>query len=274
MRAAGRRVRTLVRAAGQLASRRRASPGGVVLAYHDVAAPGERTAGYTVDASLLSRHVAVLRRLGLEVVELRQLVDALVAGRPTHRMAAITFDDALVGVVRYAAPVLASDSTPATVFAVTSALGASPPWWPGSARTMTAAELSLVGELGLDVGAHTRTHASLPALDAARLADELEGCRRDLAELVPAPLGVLAYPFGHHDPVVRAAAAAAGFSAAFTFLNGRVSPDLDRFRLPRLTMGADVSPARLALWLGRRASGWTEHQAAVVLEGGPASGLA
>ena len=37
---------------------------------------------------------------------------------------------------------------------------------------------------------------------------------------------LLAYPSGHHDARVRAHAAAAGYRAGFTFLNGRVLPDL------------------------------------------------
>jgi hypothetical protein len=73
---------------------------------------------------------------------------------------------------------------------------------------------------------------------------------------------------------VRDAAAAAGYRAAVTFLNGRVSDGVDPFRIPRFAMRADLDPTRLALWLARPLDSWGAHQADVVLDGGPAAPLA
>ena len=117
-----------------------------------------------------------------------------------------------------------------------------------------------VHSLGLTLGGHTRTHASLPSLTSSERADELSGCRADLERLTGSSVDLLAYPSGHHDSAVRAATRDAGFRAAFTFLNGRVGGGDDAYRLPRLTMGAHMTPHRLAYHLTRSARSWPDHQ--------------
>ena len=135
-----------------------------------------------------------------------------------------------------------------------------PPWWPAARRTMTTGELIRVHSRGLTLGGHTRTHASLPSLAPSDLADELAGCRADLERLTGSRVDLLAFPSGHHDSRVRAATRDAGFQAAFTFLNGRVSGGDDIYRLPRLTMGAHMTSRRLAYHLTRSARSWPDHQ--------------
>lgn len=233
-----------------------------MLAYHDVVA--SPATGFSVTAAALRAHIRLLRALGMRIVALRELHDRVLDGRSTDGLAVLTFDDGLVGVHRHALPVLTEEAVPATVFAVSSAWGAEPPWWPGSARTLTGDELRDVLVAGVGVEAHTRTHPSLPGLDDARLERELRGCRDELETLCGAPVRALAYPGGHHDPRVRSAARAAGFTTGFTFLNGRLVGTEDPFRLPRLTMTAASSRARLAYHLARPAGSWPDHQSNAV----------
>lgn len=251
-------------AIGRLVTRRRAAPGAVVLGYHDVSADadGEAADGYTVSAARLDAHLRLVARLGLRFVSVTDLVERLEAGADTDGLAVVTFDDALDGVHRHGLDVLERHGAPAVVYTVSDRLGAPAPWWPAVSPVMSTAQLREVVAAGHDVGSHTRTHGSLPAIAAepAQLRDELAGSRAALADLVDQPVDTLAYPSGHHDPVVRAAADAAGFRAAFTFLNGRVVGTEDRFRLPRLTMGAHLDGPRLAYHLLRAATSWPDHQ--------------
>lgn len=265
---AGRAI-TYARAGLGLARRRDAAAGAVVLGYHDVVGTRAEAGGWNIDAATLRGHLRLLRRLGLEIVALDRLVEALAAGEPVDRLAAVTFDDALVGVHRHALPVLLDEGAPATVFVVSGHLGGDPPWWPGAARTMTPVELAEVVAAGLTVGAHTRTHPSLPGLGPEELVEELGRCRSELTASTGQPVTTLAYPYGHHDPAVRRAAAAAGFRAGLTFLNGRITGAEDRFRLPRFAVRAELRAPRLALWLGRPAASWGDHQADAVGHGGP-----
>lgn len=246
-------------AATRLATGQGAAPGGVVLAYHDVGPPGSGS-GWSVGVDLLEAHLQVLEDVGLVVVDLDVLVRRLLAGEPVDHLAGVSFDDALVGVHDHALPMLAARKVPATVFVVSGGRGQAPAWWPGARRTMTATEIARARDAGLTIGAHTRTHPSLPDLSADDLAQELSGCRAELEELTGSVVDLLAYPSGHHDACVRQAARRAGFRAGFTFLNGRIRSTDDPLRLPRLTMGAHLSPARLRYHLLRPARSWPDHQ--------------
>jgi peptidoglycan/xylan/chitin deacetylase (PgdA/CDA1 family) len=203
----------------------------------------------------LREHLAAARQWGLRFVDLAELVSVILAGHDADGLAAIVFDDSLVGVHRHAMPILTELGLPATVFAVTGALGSSPQWWDGAARVMTSAELSETAEGGFRIASHSRTHPSLPQLPLEELRQELVGSRRELEDLISAEVDLFAYPFGHYDPRVREEVALAGYRAAFSFVNGRVVAGLDPFALPRLGMWKQ-SRRRLAYHLARSARSW------------------
>jgi peptidoglycan/xylan/chitin deacetylase (PgdA/CDA1 family) len=193
-------------------------------------------------------------------VPLVELSERARARRPLDGLVAVTFDDALAGVARHALPVLHDLGLPATLFTVSTMWGRTPPWWPGSGPTMTRTELVEAAAHGMTLAAHTRTHASLPRLPAAALREEVAGSRAELEDLAGVPVRQFAYPFGHHDPAVRDAVREAGYAAAYTFLNGRVTGVEDPLRLPRLTMGRHHTPTRLAYHLARGPGSWPDHQ--------------
>ena len=245
---------------------RRAAPGAVILAYHDVVdAPTDEP--WSVPADDFAGHLEVLVRLGLRIVDLRTIVELHSSGRPVDGLAAITFDDALLGVHEHALPILRRAGAPATIFVVSDHLGAEPPWWPAAPRTMTAAELGDATEAGIRIASHTRTHRSLLSIDDDALRSELAGSRDRLAALTTEPVDLFAYPSGHHDPRVRRVVGESGYVAGFTFLNGRILGGEDPLRLPRLTMGRHLGPTRLAYQLRRDPESWPDHQLDVVAAG-------
>ena len=110
-----------------------------------------------------------------------------------------------------------------------------------SHRTVTTAELAgLAADPLIEVGGHTRTHASLGALPpAGQLAEMVDG-RDRVGDRIGRPVTSLAYPFGR-DPDVTATtvtlAREAGFRAAFTTDQGRASTRSERLALPRVYVG-------------------------------------
>lgn len=239
-----------------LAGRPVTTPGAVVLCYHDIGDdPANQTQYYMTPGQLRSQ-LRWAVEWGLRFVDLPELVEALVTGRSLDGLAAIAFDDGLVGVHRHAVPVLTELGLPATVFAVSDALGASPPWWKGADRMMTRAELLEVGQAGLRIASHSRTHPRLPRLDTAALRREVAGSRTALEDLAGTPVDLLAYPFGDTDARVEELAAEVGYRAGFSFQNGRVTVGSAPYRLPRLNMWKGQRRARLAYHLARPPSSW------------------
>lgn len=117
-------------------------------------------------------------------------------------------------------------------------------------RGSTRAELRAAADEVLQIGAHTRSHPSLPTCSPGDLADELAGPRRELEELLGSPVKHFCYPFGDVDRRVANATRDAGYETAVTMQPGGVGSATDRFRLPRLYVGdwdADEFVRRLGL---------------------------
>jgi peptidoglycan/xylan/chitin deacetylase (PgdA/CDA1 family) len=259
-----RRARPVAAAAWSALTGRPAAPGAVVLAYHDVLPDDAAGFDYAVPLRRFRAHLEVVARCGLRVVSVSELAGRLASGLDVGGHVALAFDDALVGVHHHALPALAERGWPATLHPVVDRLGVDPPWWPGSRRTMTRSELAEALGNGVEVAAHGATHACLPCATDGQLTEELRRARDVLGDLAGRPPAVLAYPYGHHDRRVRGAARQEGFTTGWTFLNGRVGPGSDHWRLPRLTMHAGVGRARLAHQLARLADQWPDSSAAQV----------
>lgn len=99
-------------------------------------------------------------------------------------------------------------------------------------------ELRAAEDEGVAIGSHTRRHSSLSGAGAERLSDELRGSLVDLRQRLQEALPILAYPHGRNDAGARAAAAAAGYRAAYSTAPGRNSPGTDPYRLRRISVKA------------------------------------
>jgi peptidoglycan/xylan/chitin deacetylase (PgdA/CDA1 family) len=230
--------------------------GAAVLCYHDVGTDPGNTTDYYLSPVQLRAQLEAISDWGFTFVSFREIGDRLERGESLDGLVSVTFDDALVGVRDHALEILSDLGIPATVFVVTEVQGVDPPFWPGAARTLDAAELRLLAGTGVQLGSHTVTHASLPDIDDDALRHELARSRDDLEALTGSPCDLLAYPFGHQDARVRHAAEEAGFRAACTFTFGRVTPATDRFAIPRFCMGPQHHRARLAYQLARPSWAW------------------
>ncbi len=231
--------------------------GAAVLCYHDIGTDRANTTDYYVSPERLRSHLEWIRSWGQTFVPLAEIVDRLLAGRDLDGLVAVTFDDALLGVQEYAAPILHTLGVPATVFAVTDVLGVAPPFWPGAQRTLSRAELAALADSGLiALGSHTESHASLPDIAPEDRARELDASRTAMEPLTSGPVDLLAYPSGHHDDDTEVAAAAAGYRGAFTFSFGRVTAATNPFAIPRFCISPAHNKFRLVRQLGRPPTAW------------------
>lgn len=217
-----------------------------VLTYHSLDPSGSPV---SVSPEAFRRHVDWLAGAGPRVVGLGDLV-----ADPTGPDAvALTFDDAFESFEAVALPALVGAGLPATLFVVTDHVGTDNAW--GGVRTPGIPVLPLMdwdglgraAEAGIELGAHTRTHPHLPALDAGALADELEGSADALRARTGHRPRAFAYPFGAVDDTTVAAAARV-FDRAVTTDLRLLGPSEDPHRIPRLDMYYFRDPGRLEAW--------------------------
>jgi peptidoglycan/xylan/chitin deacetylase (PgdA/CDA1 family) len=73
-----------------------------------------------------------------------------------------------------------------------------------------------LSERGIEFGAHTRTHCSLPDVADETVAAEVESSRVELEQALGTPVRTFAYPYGRVDDRALAAVERAGFASACT----------------------------------------------------------
>lgn len=122
-----------------------------------------------------------------------------------------------------------------------------------SHRAVTPEELLALndGEL-IDIGAHTQTHPLLPQQPAEEQAREIVDGKRQLEDMLDAPVELFSYPFGANDETTVAAARGAGFSVAVTTEPETASARTEPLRIPRFDVknwSGEEFERRLTHWL-------------------------
>jgi peptidoglycan/xylan/chitin deacetylase (PgdA/CDA1 family) len=229
------------------------SEGAIVLMYHRLGhARNAWEARYAITPERFEAHMTALARAGRHAVSLDAFTRWLDGAESLPEGAvAITFDDGFRSVRELALPILVRLRWPFAVFLVSDLVGGEDDWTRASNPDGVAYPLLNADEIrdmqrsGVAFHSHTCSHPSLPDLDDARLAHELEQSRNALAELVGRPIDYLAYPFGHLDDRVVSAARRAGYRAAFSTQPGFNRRNVDRFRIRRIDVYGTDTPAML-----------------------------
>lgn len=212
----------------------------IIVAFHRVK-DTPRPDPLTVSIPVFERYCRFFKD-HFNVVPLRKLVGHLERGRKLNRELAITFDDGYLDNFENAAPVLERYSLPATFFIVTRWMGSSVvPWWDTAEGVqhpwMDWNHVRSLHQRGFEVGAHTRTHADLGALDGTDAEQEILGARRDLEWALNAPVDLFAYPYGKRENLAepnRELIKRAGFRCCCSCFGGAIASGADPFRLCRV----------------------------------------
>jgi peptidoglycan/xylan/chitin deacetylase (PgdA/CDA1 family) len=229
------------------------SSGVIVLMYHRVgSARNAWEARYAIPRERFEAHMLALAGRGLYPISLEALSDWLENGTSLAAGAfVLTFDDGFRDVRENALPVLERLRWPFTVFLVSDLVGAEDVWTRASNPDGTTYPLLNAEEIldmqrrGVGFHSHTCSHESLPALDDDRLSRELVESRAALKRLLGREVDYLAYPYGHVDERVAAAARSAGYRAAFSTQPGFNRRDVDRFRIRRIDVYGTDTPSML-----------------------------
>jgi peptidoglycan/xylan/chitin deacetylase (PgdA/CDA1 family) len=219
----------------------------LVLCYHSVSEEWEHALSVTPAA--FREQVTSLAAAGVPPVS----AEALARGE--RRGLHVTFDDAYKDVLAVL-PLLAELGLPTTIFVSTAfadegrplavrELAADAAAHPGLLATMSWDELRAVAEQGIEVGAHTVSHAHLTQLTDAELERELVDSKQRIEDQLGRPARLLAYTYGEHDGRVQDAVRRAGYAAAFAQWPG--SSIRNPFALPRVSFYRGESLRRVTL---------------------------
>ncbi len=225
----------------------------LVLMYHNIGDPlGASEMRYCMPPKRFAAQMRALSDRGYRAVPIDALVDWLEGGTPLRQGDfVLTFDDGFRGVLTHAVPILRQLQWPFSIFLVTDLLGRTDEWnrrrdtAHERHRLLSAEEVLNMHKRGCTFHSHTRTHPSLPQLSDENLAYELADSRRTLSDIVGHDVHFVAYPYGHLDERIEAAARAAGYRAGFSVQPGFNRADVNRFRIRRLDVFGTDTPRML-----------------------------
>jgi peptidoglycan/xylan/chitin deacetylase (PgdA/CDA1 family) len=255
-----------VRSTVERAEWARLTSGTTVLLYHGFSEDGATGSRWIVPVRRFAAQLAWLRRRGFVPLEMDEWLRLRAAHQlPPARSFVVTMDDGYEDTQRLALPILRRSGVTGAVFLITGLVGRSNGWDddpPLAGRPLFGwPEARAMERDGITIGAHSRTHRSLPGLSAAEISDEVAGSRDDLERELGHPVTSFAYPYGDLDPEALAAVRRAGFTAAFGTRPGACSPAESDFALRRVTVYGTDSLLRFALVMWSGDSRWIRRLA-------------
>ena len=191
----------------------RLAHGPVILMYHALGAAGENAGRYITPRATFERQLRWLKSRGYHLFSLRQLIAARAEGLAPPRAVVLTFDDGY----RDNVDTLLARGAPATVFVVTSAVGAVNGWDAEGALRGRALfgwdEARDLARHGVEIGGHSRAHVPLSDAGSPLLEEEVRGSLGDLRRELGPGIFTFAYPHGRFDDRTMTAVASARSAA-------------------------------------------------------------
>ena len=225
----------------------------MVLFYHRVA--DEYPNDWTISRQQFGQQIAWLQE-NVDLVSLEEAQSRIHSGHNDRPCVSITFDDGYAENCQHALPLLIKWRIPCTYFVtVQNCFDGTPfPHDVAAGQPLapnTLEQLKALSGSGVEIGAHTRTHADLGQLhDPAKLTDEIVTAGEELQLAIGAPVRYFAFPFGMRENLNSEAfhlAHEAGYEAVCSAYGGYNFPGNDSFHLQRFH--ADPELIRLKNWV-------------------------
>ena len=266
-----------------------------ILLYHSIAESATPNyQAWCVHPDTFDAHLQVVAELGFTPMTVSEFTDARATGVLPSRPCLITFDDGRADFTQFAMPALRRHAVSATVYVVASHVDGTSSWLPmveeRSQPMMSWSDLRSLGDVGIEVGAHSMSHVELDVVRPSRRRREIAQSRSLLRDRLDAEVRSFAYPYGYHSAQVVAEVRAAGFESACAVKDRWSHSDDDPFALSRLfvwdTTTADGlrkmltsppsgppkdSPTARVLRVGWRGTRWARHRARRVFSPGAAA---
>lgn len=225
----------------------------IVLFYHRVAE--DQANSWTCSPEMFARQVHWLRQR-FDMVSLAEAQRRIRAGFNERACVSITFDDGYAENCRFALPFLVRQQVPCTYFVATRHVFEGLPFPHDVAQgnrfpPNTLEQLREAASEGIEIGAHTRTHADLGSVDdPQRLHDEVITAGEELQAALGRPVRYFAFPYGQFanlHPAAFQLAFEAGYEGVCSAYGGFNFPGDDAFHLQRIHGDDDM--LRLKNWV-------------------------
>lgn len=218
-----------------------------ILMYHYIRVnpdPADRLGfNLSVTPADFTRQMDWLAANGYHPIDFDDLRGYLLGGSQLpNRPVVLTFDDGYRDLYTAAYPVLRAHSFKAVAYIVSGFVN--------SPSNVTAEQVVEMDAHGIQIGAHTVSHADLTKLSAGSLTHEVADSRAALEGLVGHPVLDFCYPSGRFNDSVVRAVQAAGFLTATTTQPGIVHSAGDRFAWTRVRVSGGESLEQLVADLG------------------------
>lgn len=191
-----------------------------------------------------------------DVISLAEAQRRIAAGQNKWPSVCLTFDDGYADNCDFALPLLLRKKLPFTYFVSTDHVLNGQPFGHDvqngvALRPNSLAEIRSLADAGVEIGAHTRSHADLGRIhDPGLLHNEIAGSKADLEDKLGRSIDYFAFPFGLHanmSPHAFRIARQAGFRGVCSAYGAYNWPGDDAFHIRRIH--ADPELIRLKNWL-------------------------
>lgn len=159
----------------------------------------------------------------------------------TNGIVSLTFDDGWTSQYNNALPILNGAGQKGTFYIISKV---NPAY-----GYMTSTQILALKAAGHEIGAHTRTHASLVQLSPADAQLEINGSREDLLSIGAGPITSFAYPYGDFNASVMDMVKNAGLTAARTVVPGFNMKTSDKFTLKTQSVEANTPLSSIISWI-------------------------
>ncbi len=222
-----------------------------VLMYHNIAETYPKgSEGANITPKLFEEHMTEILKRGYTPIQVSDYYESTERGKelPDNPII-ITFDDGYLSNYEIAYPILKRLNIPATIFIVTSTVGAkkeggmvsNPHFTWEQAREMQASGI-------IDIQSHSHTHRNMTSISIAQLQEELRISRYLIEKNLNKHCFGFAYPGGRYNETTLKLARYAGYrmqilvnyaESGEDYLANNVKSGIDRFT--RLTISGDMT---------------------------------
>ncbi|WP_299455261.1 polysaccharide deacetylase family protein, partial [uncultured Pigmentiphaga sp.] len=178
-----------------------------------------------------------LKHAGYHVISLDEAWQGLFAGKPLPpRAVVLTFDDGYENFAEHAWPILRKHGFPATVFLVSSLIGAKADWLDDMGERPALMSKDTIRRLhaeGVTFGSHAVTHVRLSQQTPDEQRRQIAGSKAGLEDLLGAAVRHFCYPYGDYDTHCRDLVAEAGYRTGLTCIRGAANTANNAYEIPR-----------------------------------------